>query len=146
MEEKEALEKSCEHYETTIENMQMVVKELKTEVEKLKAMKSPAPKETSQSTKTIEDGRPSSSEANATAVREKIIYVHNPPQHLPPHARHVTTTEEDEMFYTPTTHPHTAKVVTLKSFRVSTRTERINRRHTEMPLILSLRRAKNAFT
>ena len=99
MEEKEALEKSCEHYETTIENMQMVVKELKTEIEKLKAMKSPAPKETSQSTKTIEDGRPSSSEANATAVREKIIYVHNPPQHLPPHARHATTTEEDEMFY-----------------------------------------------
>ena len=94
MEEKEALEKSCEHYETTIENMQMVVKELKTEVEKLKAMKSPAPK-----TKTIEDGRPSSSEANATAVREKIIYVHNPQQHLPPHARHATSTEEDEMFH-----------------------------------------------
>ena len=99
MEEKEALEKSCQHYETTIEKMQVVVKELKTEVEKLKAMKSPAPKKTSQSTQTIKDGCPSSSEAATASVREKIVYVHDPRQHLPPPARKATSTEEDEMFY-----------------------------------------------
>ena len=97
IEEKEALEKSCQNYETTIEKMQVVVKELKMEVEKLKAMKSPAPKKTSQSVHTIEDECPTSSDA--APVRQKIIYVQNSQQQqqLPP--KRTATNGDDEMFY-----------------------------------------------
>ncbi len=97
IEEKEALEKSCQNYETTIEKMQVVVKELKMEVEKLKAMKSPAPKKTSHSVHTIEDECPTSSDA--APVRQKIIYVQNSQQQqqLPP--KRTPTNGDDEMFY-----------------------------------------------